>query len=86
MEKTIMIVLIDKRKNVAPKVQQILTTWGCIIKTRIGLHDGVLDKCSNSGLIVLELVGEAEKKDKLNELLATLPGVSTEKVQLSLKD
>ena len=58
MDKTILIILVDKRKEEAATVQKILTDWGCMIKTRIGIHDGLLDSCTNSGLIILELVGE----------------------------
>jgi len=57
MSKTILAVLISKRKNAAINVQKILTGWGCIIKTRLGIHDGVLENCSEEGLVILELVG-----------------------------
>jgi hypothetical protein len=32
MAKTLLIILVGKRKETAVKVQQILTAWGCIIK------------------------------------------------------
>jgi len=62
MEKTILLCLIDGRKKSAVNVQKILTEWGCLIKTRLGIHDGVLDNCSESGLIILELVVKKRKK------------------------
>ena len=36
--KTILAVLISKRKGAAVNVQKILTGWECIIKTRLGRH------------------------------------------------
>ncbi len=85
MKKSILLVLVGKRKEEAVKVQQILTGWGCMIKTRLGIHDGVLDDCSDSGLVILELVGEDEKKDELTRKLSVLPGVSAKLVNLEVK-
>lgn len=84
MKKIILLILIDKRKDAAVNVQKILTTWGCLIKTRLGIHDGVLNKCSNSGLIILELVGEKKKISELNRKLNLLKGVKTKLVELAL--
>jgi len=84
MKKTILIILIGKRKDEAVKVQQILTGWGCMIKTRLGIHDGVLDNCSDSGLVILELVGTDEQKQELTRKLAVLPGVSSKLVELEV--
>lgn len=84
MKKTILLILIDKRKDAAVNVQKILTTWGCLIKTRLGIHDGVLKNCSNSGLVILELVGEKKKQTELSRKLSLLKGVKTKLVELSL--
>ena len=84
MEKTVLVVLVQKRGKNAVRVQKILTTWGCLIKTRLGIHDGVLDKCSDTGLIILELVGEKKKKQALAGRLRVLPGVKVKLVELSL--
>jgi len=84
MEKAIMVILVDHRKDQATAVQKVLTTWGCLIKTRLGIHDGVLDNCSNSGLIILELVGEKDKQDQMAGRLTALPGVKVQMVRLAL--
>ncbi|MDD2998722.1 MAG: hypothetical protein EOM80_03705 [Erysipelotrichia bacterium] len=84
MERTIMAILVGKRKETAVNVQKILTGWGCMIKTRLGLHDGTLDNCAESGLIILELVGESEKKDELLRKLSLLEDVSAKLIKLSL--
>ncbi|MDO9566179.1 MAG: hypothetical protein Q7J15_05525 [Candidatus Desulfaltia sp.] len=55
--KNFIIVVVNKRKKEAVTVQKILTDWGCLIKTRLGLHEGVLDDCSEIGSIILEMVG-----------------------------
>jgi len=84
MSKTILLILIGKRKEEAVKVQQILTAWGCIIKTRLGIHDGVLENCSDSGLLILELYSSKEQKDELARKVAVLPGVTSKLVELTL--
>ncbi|AFN74163.1 hypothetical protein MROS_0922 [Melioribacter roseus P3M-2] len=86
MKKSILLVLVGKRKEEAVKVQQILTAWGCMIKTRLGIHDGVLENCSDSGLIMLELVGEDEKKEELERKLSVLPGVTAKLVNLEVTE
>ena len=84
MKKSILLVLIGKRKDDAIKVQQILTAWGCIIKTRLGIHDGVMENCSDSGLLILELYGSEEQKSELARKVAVIPGVSSKLVDLSV--
>jgi len=82
--KTIMAIMVDNRKEEAVQVQKILTGWGCLIKTRLGIHDGVLDNCTNYGLIILELVGDKEKHEELKSKLNVLPGVQAKYLDLEL--
>ncbi len=84
MNKTILLILIGKRKESAVKVQQILTGWGCIIKTRLGIHDGVLENCSDQGLVICELAGTKEQKEELARKIAVIPDVSSQLVELVL--
>jgi hypothetical protein len=86
MKKTILLILIGKRKEEAVKVQQILTAWGCIIKTRLGIHDGVLENCSDTGLLILELHGSDEQKNELARKVAVLPGVTSKLVELEVEE
>jgi hypothetical protein len=86
MKKNILLILVGKRKEEAVKVQQILTGWGCIIKTRLGIHDGVLENCSNNGLIILELAGTDEQIDELTRKIGVLPGVSAKLVNLAVEE
>lgn len=85
MAKSILLILVGNRKESAVKVQKILTGWGCIIKTRLGIHDGVLDNCSDEGLLILELHGTEEQKNELARKVAVLPGVNSKLVELSLE-
>lgn len=86
MKKNALLVLVSLRKESAVKVQQILTEWGCFIKTRLGLHEGVLDECTESGLLFLELVGEEAKHDELARKLNLLKGVDAKLVKLSIQE
>jgi hypothetical protein len=62
---------INDRVNNAVGIQNILTKYGCSIRTRLGLHDVVDEYSNESGLILLELIGDRSEWLKLeNELLA----------------
>ncbi|HPN84470.1 MAG TPA: hypothetical protein PK821_03940 [Victivallales bacterium] len=84
MKKNIMVVLVGKRKTAAINVQKTLTAWGCLIKMRLGLHDGVLKNCSEKGLIICELVGDDAKIKELTRKLNIIKGVKAELVSLSI--
>ncbi|MBU1095350.1 MAG: hypothetical protein KKB34_02615 [Bacteroidetes bacterium] len=84
MKKSVLLILIGKRKEEAVKVQQILTAWGCIIKTRLGIHDGVLENCSDEGLLILELYGTDDQKQELARKVSVLPGVASKLVELAV--
>lgn len=86
MKKSILLILIGNRKESAVKVQQILTGWGCTIKTRLGLHDGVLDNCSDSGLLILEICGTDEQNHELARKVSVIPGVSSKLVELEVQN
>lgn len=86
MNKTVLIILVGNRKDSAVKVQQVLTAWGCLIKTRLGIHDGVLDNCSDQGLIILELYGSKEQKDELARKISLIEGVTSKVVDLELPE
>ena len=84
MKRDVLLLLVQHREDTAERVQKILTGWGCFIKTRLGLHDGVLDKCSESGLIFLELVGDQDKHEELARKLKLVKGVDAQLVQLDV--
>lgn len=85
MQRNILLILINSRKECAETVQKILTGWGCIIKTRLGLHNDVLDNCSDGGLIFIELVGDdTEKHEELARKLNLVKGVDAKFVSLQI--
>ena len=84
MKKSIMLVLLENRRERSTEVQQALSEMGCFIKTRIGLHDGTPEECTNTGLIILELVGDQKAKNDLYDRLKVIPQVSVQLVELSL--
>lgn len=71
----IMAVKIEPRVKKAPEVQEVLTKYGCIIQTRIGLHEASQTSCSNSGLVLLNLIDNCDEEVKnLQEELNSVEG------------
>ena len=58
MSNAVMCVLVKNRTNDAPQLQTVLTNHGCIIKTRVGMHE--VNNCAEDGLIMLHLTGSKE--------------------------
>ena len=85
MKRTVLLILVRHRKDTAEMVQKILTGWGCFIKTRLGIHDGVLENCSDSGLIFLELTGEAAKHEEITRKLNLVKGVDAKLITLEVE-
>ncbi|ELC8443842.1 hypothetical protein QYB59_002922 [Clostridium perfringens] len=80
---TIMAIKLTPRTSVAPKVQEILTRYGCIIHTRIGLHEATENTCSTSGLILLNLTPSAKEEiENLDKELNSLEDVTAKLLNL----
>lgn len=72
---------ITERVQHAPRVQEILTQYGCSIKTRMGLHE-VSDKfCSPNGLVLLEMAGPEEPIREMVQKLEAVEGVEVKHMQ-----
>ncbi|MBN1972834.1 MAG: hypothetical protein JW787_04300 [Sedimentisphaerales bacterium] len=69
----------DRIKHV-PGVQDLLTEYGCNIKTRIGLHEVDGKVCSMNGLLILELVGDTAKCKQLGDKLNAIEGVEVQQM------
>ncbi len=78
MEFNIMAVRIGARREMSPKVQQVLADYGCNIRVRLGLHD-LGDECTDEGLLVLQLTGE---QDSLRELAQSLNSIDNVRAQM----
>jgi len=85
MKRDVLLILVSHRQETAEKVQKILTGWGCYIKTRLGIHDGVLENCSDSGLIFLELIGDdLSKHEEITRKLNLVKGVDAKLISLQV--
>jgi len=82
METTIMAVTIDPRSAHAPQVQTVLTKYGCIIKTRLGLHEVSRDSCSEEGLIILHIHSSLDEIETLKNELLDIDGVKVKYMSL----
>lgn len=71
----IMLIKVNQRVQEAAGVQSLLTEFGCHIKMRLGLHEAG-DRCSNQGLIVLQLTGERAELENFAAKLNALEGVT----------
>lgn len=84
MDKHILVgVHITERAKHAGKVQDIFTTYGCSIRTRLGLHEADAGRCSPNGLIVLEM---AEDDAVIAEMVAELDALEGVEVQQMVFD
>jgi hypothetical protein len=73
----ILILSVAKRKDAAIAVQEILTEAGCMIKTRLGLHESC--GCSDSGIIILHI--EADSND-INDFVSKLEKIDGVRAKL----
>jgi len=69
----------DRIKHVG-QIQQVLTEFGCYVKTRLGLHEAGKDFCSPNGLLILELAGDAGKCAEVEQKLKAVEGTDVQKM------
>lgn len=67
---TIIGIKLTNRTEISTEFQSVISKYGCMIKTRIGLHNTCSAICANYGIILLEILDESEivqmKKDLSN--------------------
>ena len=63
-------VLVEREPELAGKVQKILTSFGCNIRTRLGVNESFFGE--PAGLIILELIGDEEQRLFLEKELKKL--------------
>lgn len=81
-ETWIMGVRISNRTHDVAAVQSILTTFGCSIRTRLGLHEIDEAGIEPGGILLLELSGDETEFLKLENALLNLDGVTVKKMIL----
>ena len=69
----------DRMKNAAG-VQKIFTEFGCMIKTRLGLHEVSETYCSPGGVVLLEMVGPEDKINEMVDGLKAIEGIEIQKM------
>jgi hypothetical protein len=79
-ETRILGILIKHRQQNILLVQDILSKFGCSIRTRLGINISHEYKVSDAGLILLELTGDIKEMDKLEDALSDLHEVQVNKM------
>lgn len=78
------IILIGRRVEEAVKVQTVLSEFGDIIKTRLGINRELSQQNDASGFIFLELCGDDKRGDGLCQALNKIPDVKAECLTIEL--
>ena len=69
MDYQLVAIKIGSREDTASQVQKVLTSFGCNIKVRLGLHDLPENSCDPSGLVILQTTADEDALSSfLNEL------------------
>lgn len=72
-------ILVEKKEHdTIVAVQKILTSYGCVIRTRLGVNEEFFG--NPAGLIIIELVGDEIQMDLLENDLQKLPKVILRKM------
>lgn len=72
---------LTNRMNEAPRVQQLLTDYGCNIRTRLGLHNVDESFCDSKGLLLLEMFGDSDTCQELATKLAAIEGLEVKQME-----
>lgn len=72
---------ITDRIKEAGQTQKVLTAHQRFVKMRLGFHEVSEDVCSRTGIILLQLCGEPEEQDKLENLLREIRGVDVQRME-----
>ncbi len=78
---TIIGVKLSNRMEHSNEFQNIISKFGCSIKTRIGLHSTCSYVCANWGIILLEIVDDSITSE-LSRDLSRLDGVRVQSMNL----
>jgi len=73
-------VMVNDPTEGAGRIQNILTKYGCSIRTRLGMHDMDKEYATETGLMLLELTGDMQECLRLENELLELEGVDVQKM------
>ncbi len=82
MENIIMAVSITPRSVNSPEVQTVLAKYGCIISTRLGVHEISAEMCSEKGLVILHIHSDIDEAENLKTDLLKIDGISVKYMTL----
>jgi hypothetical protein len=68
------LMVIDRIKE-AGETQKVLAEYAQVIKTRLGFHEVTENVCSRHGIIILQIAGDADKCEQLEEKLSEISGI-----------
>ena len=71
---------LNDRNEIAPDFQRILTKFGCIIGTRLGLHSHADRKCTGYGVILLEINNNDNACKELETELCKIENIEIQKM------
>jgi hypothetical protein len=74
----IMGILVERNKDVILTVQKLLTAYGCIIRTRLGVNEIFFGE--PAGLIILELTGDKSQMELMENDLRKIKQVHVRKI------
>lgn len=77
---TIIGIGVSNRKETSAKIQDVLTEFGCDIKTRLGLNDYKETECSYKGLILVD-VPNRERAIELTKKLNIIENVTIKEME-----
>ena len=76
---TIIGVKLNNRTETSSQMQNILSDFGCYIKTRIGLHEVKNNVCEENGIILLEIVN-SQIVPVLQKALCSIDGIELQQM------
>jgi len=80
---TILGVLLRKRVQSSESFQEIISRHGCIIKTRIGIHNVANNVCSPDGVILLDIIGDDAEIAALENDIKSIEGAEVQKMSFT---
>jgi hypothetical protein len=82
MSKVIMGVLLKERQETAKEFQELLTEYGSIINTRLGVHKAAENTSSRQGLIIIEFIDDADEGiEKFEKELRGFENITVKKME-----
>ncbi len=75
---TLLGILVPRRDDLGIQVQSLLTTFGCVIRTRLGVNEVYFGE--PAGLIILELTGDRKQYISLERALREIDDIAVGRI------